>query len=45
MTDRDSETRGAPPRRRAGHLYAIIGFVAGVMTVILLAWLWNHVLH
>ena len=39
------ETGNRPPRRRAGQLYAIIGFVAGVMTVIFLVWLWNHVLH
>ena len=42
MTDPDTETR---PRRKAGQLYAIIGFVAGVMTVIFFVWLWNHVLH
>ena len=43
MTDLETENR--PPRRKAGHLYASIGFVAGVMTVIFLVWLWNHVLH
>lgn len=43
MTDLDTEP--PPPRRKAGHLYAIIGFVAGVMTVIFLVWVWNHVLR
>jgi hypothetical protein len=42
MTDPDT---GTPKPRPAGHLYAIIGFVAGVMTVITVVWLWNHVLH
>ena len=34
-----------PPRKRTWPAFAIVGFVAGIVTVIALVWAWNHVLH
>ena len=38
----DQETR---PPRRTWPAFAVVGFIGGVLTVIFLVWLWNHVLH